>query len=135
MGHVVVMGRKTLAALPGGRALPGRTNIVLSRDRSLNVPDALVVHSREELLEELEQYDPDDIFIIGGASVYRLMMPYCDTAYITKVDYSYQADTYLTDLDSLPEWELVRESEEQYCFDITYTFRVYQRKERTSFPE
>ena len=88
----------------------------------------------DELLEELKKYDLDDIFIIGGSQIYTLMVPYCDTLYVTKVNYAYQADTWFTNLDLVPEWKLVEESEEQTCFNIEYTFRTYERKYHTARP-
>ena len=127
-GHVVVMGRKTLESLPGGKPLPSRTNIVMSSDPALKVPGAEVVHSTEELLELLAQYDTDDVFVMGGAAVYRQLLPYCDTVYVTKVDYAYQADTWFPNLDEMPEWELAEQSEEQTSFNLEYTFCTYKRK-------
>ena len=79
---------------------------------------AILVHSEEELLEELKKYEEDDIFVIGGGSVYEMMLPYCNTVYVTKIDFAYQADTYFPNLDEMPEWEMTEESEEQTCFDI-----------------
>ena len=67
--------------------------------------DAVVVHSREELLKELEQYRSEDIYIIGGESVYRMMLPYCDVAHVTKIDHVYEADAYFPDLDQDQEWD------------------------------
>ncbi|MDO4623086.1 MAG: dihydrofolate reductase [Eubacteriales bacterium] len=133
-GYVVVMGRKTLESLPGGRPLDNRINIVLSRNTGLKVSGATVVHSKHELIQELAKYDSDDIFIIGGGHIYELLLPYCDTAYVTKLDYSYEADTWAPNLDYMPEWVLAEESEEQTCFDIEFTFRTYKRKYRTSLP-
>lgn len=127
-GNIVVMGRKTLESLPGGRPLADRDNIVLSRDPDLRVRGAAVVHSVEELQQLLADVDTDRVYVIGGAEIYRLLLPYCDTAFVTKVDYAYQADAFFPDLDAMPEWELAEESEEQTCFDIEFTFRTYKRK-------
>ena len=79
-GKVVVMGRKTLESFPNGMPLPKRTNIVLTHDKDYDAKGAIVVGSKEELLDELEEYKDEDIFIIGGESIYRMMLPYCDTA-------------------------------------------------------
>ena len=113
MNHVVVMGRKTLESFPNGLPLAKRTNIVLTRDQDYKVKGAILVHSEEELLEELKKYEEDDIFVIGGGSVYEMMLPYCNTIYVTKIDFAYQADTYFPNLDEMPEWEMTEESEEQ----------------------
>lgn len=127
-GKVVVMGRKTLESFPNGMPLPKRTNIVLTTDQDYDGRGAIVVHSEDELFEELKQYADEDIFIIGGESIYRIMLPYCDTAYVTRLDYAYDADTYFPDLDARKEWEIVKESEEQTYFDLEYVFLKYQRR-------
>lgn len=128
MGHVVVMGRKTLESFPNGLPLAKRTNIVLTRDPNYQVKGAVIVHSQEELLEELKKYEGEEIFVIGGGSVYESMLPYCKTIFVTKIDYAYQADTYFPNLDKLPEWEMTEEGDEQTCFDIEFRFTKYERK-------
>ena len=129
-GKVIVMGRKTLESFPNGLPLKKRINVVLTHDRSYQVKDAVIVHDKEELLEELKKYREDDVFVVGGGSVYELLLPYCDTAYVTRIDMEYQADTFFPDLDQDPEWELTEESDEQTCFDIEFTFTVYRRKQK-----
>lgn len=128
-GKTIVMGRKTLESFPGG-ILKDRVNIVLTRDRNYKAPGAVLVHSLEELHRELERYRREDIYVIGGESVYRQLLDECDTAYITKIDFAYQADTYFPDLDKKEEWELTAESEEQTYFDIIYFFRKYERRKQ-----
>ena len=100
---------------------------ILTHDKDYDAKGAIVVGSKEELLDELEEYKDEDIFIIGGESIYRMMLPYCDTAYVTRTDFAYDADTYFPDLDEMPEWKLVKESEEETYFDIEYQFLVYQK--------
>ena len=128
-GNVVVMGRKTLESLPGGRPLADRDNIILSRDPSFSVKGAAVVHSVEELQQLIRDIDTDRVDVIGGAEIYRLLLPYCDTAYVTRVDYAYQADAFFPNLDDMLEWELTEESEEQTCHNMEFTFRTYRRKQ------
>ena len=82
----------------------------------------------DELHEELKKYDSEDIYIIGGESIYRAMLPYCDTALVTRIDYAYEADTWFPNLDEDEEWELTDEGEEQTCFDLEYAFTRYERK-------
>ena len=125
---VVVMGRKTLESFPNGMPLKNRTNIVLSGNQNYQVKDAVVVHSEDELMEKLEKYDTDDIFVIGGESVYRMMLPHCDTVYVTKIDRAFQADTFFPDLDEMDEWVMTEESEEQTCFDLEFCFTKYERR-------
>ncbi|MDO5574087.1 MAG: dihydrofolate reductase [bacterium] len=126
-GKVVVLGRKTLETFPNGLPLKNRTNIILSTGQNYKVKDAIVVHSVEELLEELKQYPSEDVYIIGGESIYRQLLPYCDTAHITKIDYDYDADAHFPNLDEMPEWRITGDSEEQTYFDIEYTFLRYEK--------
>lgn len=128
LGKVVVLGRKTMDTFPGGLPLKGRTNIVLTRNPEYKVKDAIVVHSVEELLEELKNYDSENVYIIGGDSVYKQMLPYCDTAHVTKIDRVYEADAYFPNLDESGEWEITADSDEQTYFDTTYHFLKYERK-------
>ena len=86
-----------------------------------------MVHSIEELLEELKKYPSEDIYITGGETVYRQMLPYCDVAHVTKIERKYEADAFFPDLDKDPEWEITAESDEQSYFDTTYTFVKYER--------
>ena len=126
-GKVVVMGRKTLESFPGGRPLKNRVNIVLTRDRSYQVKGAIVVYSLEELMRELEKYPSQDVYVVGGESVYRLLLDYCDVAHITKIDYAYQADAWFPNLDEREEWVITADSEEQTCFDLEYRFLKYEK--------
>ena len=127
-GKVVVMGRKTLESFPNGLPLKNRTNIVLTGNPHYKVKDAIVVHTKEQLLDELKQYESKDIYVIGGESIYRMLLDQCDTAYVTKIDYIYEADTYVPNLDELPEGEITKESEEQTYFDLEYRFLTYQKR-------
>lgn len=127
-GKVVVMGRKTLESFPGGQPLKNRTNIVLTKDKNYQVKGAIVVHSLEELLKELDQYPDESIFVIGGESVYRMMLPYCTDAYITRIDHAYAADTFFPNLDEDEEWVLEGETEEQTYFDLEYVFTKYKKR-------
>ena len=127
-GKVVVMGRKTLESFPGGLPLKNRTNIVLNRDKNYQAKGAVIVHTLEELLKELEKYPAEEVYCIGGESIYRLLLPYCDTAHITKIDYGYEADRYFPNLDESGEWEVAASSEEQTYFDLEYRFVKYVRK-------
>lgn len=126
-GKVIVFGRKTLATFPNGIPLAQRENIILSNDRSFSVRGAIVVHSIEETLEKLQQYTDEEIFIVGGASIYQQFLPYCKMAYITKIDYCYQVDCYMPNLDKEPEWQVIASSEEQTYFDLEYYFYQYKR--------
>ena len=129
-GKVVVMGRKTLESFPNGLPLKNRTNIVLTKDKNYKVKDAIIVHSIEEALEELKKYASEDVYVIGGDSIYAQMLPYCDVAHVTKIDFAYEADAHFPNLDEDPDWEITAESEEQTYFDLEYAFVKYERKDK-----
>lgn len=129
-GKVVVLGRKTLETFPWRQPLENRTNLILSGNPAFRVKDAIAVHSLEKLLEELKKYPDEDIFIVGGESLYRQMLPFCSTAYVTRIDRAYEADAYCADLDRDPAWEITAESDEQVYFDVTYRFVKYERVKR-----
>lgn len=129
MGGVVLGGRKTMEGLPGGTTLKGRTNVILTRQKDYHYSDAVIVHSIPEALEELKKYQDDRIYIIGGEKVYRQFLPYCDKAYVTKIDYSYEADTFFPNLDQEKGWIMTHDSEEQTYYDLEYYFTQYQRQE------
>lgn len=129
-GKVIVLGRKTLQTFPQGMPLQGRVNIILSRNPRFRVRGAEVAHSVEELLRMLQAYPAEDVYVAGGESVYRQLLPYCDIAHITRIDRSYEADARCPDLDAEPGWELAAESGEQTYFDIAYRFLRYERTKK-----
>lgn len=126
-GNVVVMGKNTLNSFPNGLPLKNRVNIVMTTNRSFDGKGADVVYSLEDVLEEVKKYDTDRVYVIGGAAVYEQLLEYCDTAYVTYIDYAYEADRYFPNLDKMEEWKLEEESEEQTYFDVEYYFRKYVR--------
>lgn len=130
-GGIVVMGRKTLQAMPQGQPLYGRTTLILSENPAYRVKGTQVFASVEELLRETEKLSGEDIYVCGGESVYRQLFEYCDTAYVTMIEKDYDADRYFPNLDRDDAWEATEESDEQTCFDITYYFRKYERKKQT----
>lgn len=135
LNHVVVLGRKTLAGFPNGMPLAQRTNIILSTKRDFEIRGGIVVHDREELFQELAKYDSHEIYVIGGGSVYNMLIPYCDRAIITKIDYAYEADTFFPNLEQDPHWDMVEEGEEETCFSIEYRYQTYVNREPLPFPE
>ena len=126
-GKVVVMGRKTLESFPNGQPLKNRVNIVLTSDKNYKVKGAIVVHDLDELHKELEQYNSEDVYVIGGESIYRQLLDECDVAHITKIDYAYDADAYFPNLDEKEEWQITEDSDEQTYFDLEYYFLKYER--------
>jgi len=130
-GKVVVVGRKALQTFPQGMPLQGRTTIVLTKNRSLKIKGATVVHSLNELLKELKKYPDEDIYIAGGESVFAQMLPYCSVVHVTRIDHAYAANKYFPDLEQDPEWVMTADSDEQTYFDIAYEFLKYERKPGT----
>lgn len=128
-GNIVIMGRKTLESFPQGQPLKNRTNIVITKNPNYKVKDALIVHSIEEAMEEAKKYE-GEIYVIGGESIYRAMLPYCEKALVTKIDHAYDADTYFPNLDEDSEWTMTKISEEQTCFNLEYYFTIYERNAR-----
>lgn len=129
-GKVVVMGRKTLESFPNGRPLKNRTNVVITRQKGYEVPGAVVVHSVEEAMDYLKDFKSEDIYVIGGASIYEQMLPYCDVAHVTVMDYAYQADTWFPNLDAMEDFVVAADSEEKTYFDLEYCFKMYVRKSK-----
>lgn len=128
VGNVVVMGRKTLDSFPGGKPLPKRTNIVLTRNPGFEREGVIVCRSTEELKKELSKYDSDRIYIIGGESVYREFLPLCDTAIVTKTEAVREgADTWMINLDEAPDWEIAEESEPMEEKGCVFRFVTYKR--------
>ena len=125
-GNIVVMGLATLLSFPGGKPLKDRTNIVLCDDPDFKCDGATIVGSIDELLKEIKKYDTDSVYIIGGASVYAQMLPYCDTAYITKVDSSSDAEKFFPNLDENEDWILSSESEPADYNGLVYKFTEYK---------
>ena len=126
-GHTVVMGRKTLESFPGGNPLKNRTNIVISKTLKPDEKEGIVLFgSIEEFIENRDKFD-DEIFIIGGASIYRQMLEYADTALVTKVDSIADADTFMPNLDEDDNWTLAECSEDMTENGLTFRFCTYKR--------
>lgn len=125
INNVVVMGRKTLDSLPNGLPLKDRVNIVITRNRDFRRDGVVVVHSVDELLEEIKKYNTE-IFVIGGGEIYNMLLPYCDKAYITKVDSDKEADTFFVNLDEDDTWKA--ESQSDIMGEkLKYRFVVYNK--------
>ncbi|MDX9888832.1 MAG: dihydrofolate reductase [Anaerovoracaceae bacterium] len=127
-GKVVLMGRKTFESLPGKKPLPDRINTVLSLDPSFQAP-CLVCHTDKALKRELANYNMDDIFVIGGETIYRQLLPLCDTVFVTKIDAVFEADSHFPNLDQDPNYELVWTSKARNEGGIGYKFTEYKKVE------
>lgn len=126
-GKVVVMGRKTLESFPDKKPLKNRINIVLTRNTDYAPEGVTICGGVEETLELLKQYNSEDIFIIGGGTVYRAFLPYCKKAYITHIFHTFPADTVFPDLDQEPGWEQKEVLGSGEDNGIRYEFRLYEQ--------
>ena len=125
-GATVIVGRKTLADFPGGRPLPKRINLVLSRSGG-TIEGAIVCASPEDAVKAAA--DAEKVMVIGGGSVYLQMLPMCDRAYITKVHVTPESDTYFPNLDQDPQWELSEVLQSGEEDGIAYEMCLYARKQ------
>ena len=124
-GKVVVMGSNTLLSFPGGKPLKNRLNIVLwpggeKRD------DCIVVSSLEELFREIKKYTADDVFVVGGAMMYKTLLPYCTEVIATKVEEDGEAQVFFENLDNLKNWECISEGESQETNGHMIRFTIYR---------
>lgn len=126
-GNVVVMGKTTFLTFPGQKALPNRVNIVLTTDEEWSAENVITCHSLDELFEQLQRYDTNTVFVIGGSKVYEHLLPYCDTAYVTKVETEKEADRFFPNLDETEGWMLVDNGEELDHNGVRYRFTKYKK--------
>lgn len=129
----VICGRKTLATFPGGKPLKNRNTILLSSDPEFFVEGAEVVHSEKKLFARLRVLSRKDICVIGGESIYRLLLPYCDRAYVTKTCLDLPADRFFPDLDRESGWELAVQGALREENGISYRFCEYRNRNPKDF--
>ena len=134
-GKTVILGSNTLATFPGGKPLKGRKNLVLHPSPDYTVEGAEVVHSLEELYAYVDAHPEQTFVVIGGASVYRQLLPRCTRAYVTKFERVFEKDVYFEDLDADPAWKQVFCGEVRYSNaetdtvgDMPYRYTVYERR-------
>lgn len=132
-GKTVVMGYNTLISLPGSKPLKNRTNIVLSKKPDLKIDGAYVCSSEKEMFElicsEENEIDINEVMIIGGASIYSMLMPYCSEALITKIYSDGGADCFIKDLDKTDGWEAIEASEEKDHEGLKFRFFKYKNND------
>ena len=126
-GAMVIVGRRTVADFPGGKPLPGRINVVLTRGMG-DIPGFTVCPSPEQALELAKT--AENCFVIGGGSIYRQMLPYCDGAYVTKVHCTPASDTFFPDLDADEEWHLAEVLQSGEEDGIGYEMCLYKRNKK-----
>ena len=128
MGKTVVMGRVTLESLPGGKGLPGRRNIVMTRNQDYHAEGIEVVHDFSELDEALKDVNSDDVFVIGGAKLYEQMLHMCENIYVTKIDQEFDADRHFRNMDESKRFDIVSRSEVMEENGIKYQFLTYAKE-------
>jgi len=127
LNHVVCMGENTLLSFPGAKPLRNRVNVVLSQDPTHNYEGVINVHSFEDFLRKMKEYSlENDVFVIGGASIYRQTLPYVDEVYLTKVNAIGGAEVFFVNLDEHPDFKLIKESAPEMDGDLEIKFTVYQ---------
>ncbi len=128
-GKVVIMGRRTLDSFPGGKALPKRVNIVLTGNKDFKRENVFVCNDVESVLKKAKEYDTDDVFVIGGETIYKEFLPYCDTAYITHVNaVDDNADKKFPDLSQENGWIMTEKSETVIDNGMEINFCIYENK-------
>lgn len=126
-GHVVAMGENTLLSFPGQKPLPKRENIVLSKDESHNYEGVVNVHDFDEFLRLLKEKSlADDVFVIGGASIYHQTLPYVDGVYLTKVDADGHAELFFDNIDEIKTFKCESVSEPLLDGEFKIRFCYYK---------
>ncbi len=126
-GHTLVLGRKTLESFPNKKPLPNREHIVLTTNKTYDAQGVTLCNDLPQLFTLLKAYESDDIFVIGGGSVYEQLLPYCNKAYITKIHAAFAADTFFPNLDNLPQWKRTEIGEIQEENGLRFAFDIYTR--------
>ncbi len=127
LGGTLILGRKTLESLPGGRPLPGRTHVVFTRDPHFTCPGAHIVHSAEELTPLLPAL-PQPVHVVGGAEIYALLLPLCSAVALTQVEAAPPADCFFPPLDTLPGWVCTDPGTPHSQNGLTYRFTHWERR-------
>ena len=126
-GNTIILGRKTVATFPGGKPLKNRRNLILSRNPDYRPEGGEVYADLERLMEQVT--DPENTYVVGGASVYNALVHRCDKAYVTKIDAAYPADCWFPNLDEDPDWEIQEQSEELEHEGVKFRYVNYRRKQ------
>ena len=126
LNKTVVLGDVTLMSLPHSKPLPKRKSIIMTLDDKFECEGCIICHSLYELKLALENENSKDVFVIGGAAIYTLLEPYCNYAYITKVNADGKAEKFIPNLDKMENWECVKTSEIKECGGLTFTFNEYK---------
>ena len=132
--NTIIIGRKTLDTFPNGAPLPNRDNIILTRDPMFSADKAIVCHDLSELAHALSDRDPNTVYVCGGEQIYRLLLPYCDSALVTLTYTNAEADRFFPDLNVLPNWILTDAGEKQDEEGIDFRFLTYTNTDPRELP-
>lgn len=125
LGNTIIYGRKTLCTFPGQKLLPGRTNIIMSRNPDFEKEGAVVLHSDEEAIKYCRDHESEEIYLIGGEQVYNSLLPYCSGAIVSRIAHAFPADAFFPNLDVIPGWKEVCRSDIIHSVK-GYDFAVHQ---------
>lgn len=126
MGKTLILGRKNLESFPNKKPLKNRRHIVLTRNKDYEADGVEIVYSIDEALEKVKDIDSDDIYVVGGQSVYEDFLNYCDIIYVTKIKKDLNAEKFFPNLDKLENWEKIYESEKNEHKGLEYIFTTYK---------
>lgn len=126
--NIIIIGRKTLESFPGGKPLKNRVNIVMTRDLNYKCEEAVVVHSVEEIADAAKKYAGKEIYLCGGEKIYKLLLPYCEEAFITKVYDSCECEKFMVNLDEKSDWYLSEKSNIFEDSGYKFSFCTYKNK-------
>lgn len=133
-GGTVIVGRRTLQDFPGAKPLTGRRNIVFSNNAGLQIDGATVVHSLAELRAAIAGTDPDKVFVIGGDAIFKLLLPYCRRAYVTKINAAPESDAFFPNLDTMPDWKRTDAGTPKTHQGIEFAFQTYENAAPSALP-
>ena len=128
LDKTIVIGRKTLESFKNGAPLPKRQHIVMTHTKTYDHPKIITVSSLDQLLKTVEAYNPEDVFVSGGGNIYKLLLPYCQKAYVTMIEADLKADTFMPDLRMLKEWRCTDEGPWLETPDFRYRHTTWVRE-------
>lgn len=130
---VFVLGRKTLDMVYNNKAPKGRINICLTSKKNYKNDGAIIVNTLNDLFEKLSFYNPDNVFVIGGESMYNQLLPYCKYCYVTKIDGEKQSDAYIENLDKNKNWKMIKNSNPFFEDNTIFYFCKYENSKPLKF--
>lgn len=128
LGKTIIVGRKTLQSFPGGKPLPGRVNIVLTENLEFKQDNCSICNDLDDLFDEIALLDGEDVYVVGGACIYEMFLPYCDDVYVTKIQKTFDADKHFPNLEQSDSFVKNWQSDIIEEKGVKYRFEKYSRK-------